>query len=187
MGGTGNTGQEPKGQQAAIAGGSPTTPGWAGSAQAPGTSSLMSLGAPAETGTPVARDYETATGSTGTGATANPSTGLLASQSPMGFSHSPYPTHTDVPTYGAAAPPPAAAAEPAAPAVKPRKAADNVLIDYGHLAWNNPSPYAAQSEIANSIRQGYDKKDWQQFLQFAGAGWKPSAELQEYMAPAERW
>lgn len=109
MGGTGNTGEDPNkanGLSTSVDGGAAGgTPGWAGDPAAPGTVTTPG-GVPApETSPALARDYELATASTGSGATTTPNLGFPTAADPMGFTHEAYPTKAaDVPTYAGAAP-----------------------------------------------------------------------------------
>jgi hypothetical protein len=96
MGGTGNMGEQPTGQSAAL-GAAPSTavPGWSGSGPATSPTS-----APTTTASPELRPYEQMTPSTGTVANLGlPSAGApTAPAAPTDFNHDPFPTH--------AAPPP---------------------------------------------------------------------------------
>jgi hypothetical protein len=110
MGGAGNTGQEPGDQTAATGGGTTPLPGWGTAGATPGNPTGPQTGVPPPNTLPESlRPYELETPSVGSG----PATGLLAPGAPsgaLGFNSNPYPTHDEVPTYGAPAPPPAAAA-----------------------------------------------------------------------------
>src|SRR5436190_5976087 len=105
MGGTGNTGAEPKAQFGAATSVEGTgAPGWAAPAAAPAAAPVES------TQPPALRPYELVDASTGSGATTAPNLGFPTAAppaaNPMGFSHEPYPVApTEVPTYAGAAPP----------------------------------------------------------------------------------
>ena len=176
MGGTGNTGLEPEGQKSALVGGGPAgTPGWAGGAQAPGMPSLMSLNAPAENQPAVARDYELTTGSTGAGATAQPTQNLGFPTDPLGFKHQPYPTHADVPTYAGAAAP-AATAPAADAAAKPDTSGQDWVYAYlpNSVLSTNALLKGGQSQIAG-ISTPKDLNMWSVYghLDPAYGGGKP--------------
>ena len=101
----------------------------------------------------------------------------------IGFTHTPYQAPVSMTPIGAPAPPPPVAA--AAAAAKARKAADNVRIPYGVFYFRQPEAHKAIAEITNSIRAGYDRKDYADMIPYVG-GWRPDAALQEYMLPEER-
>ena len=120
--------------------------------------------------------------STGTGTSTSPLV-TNPTATPTAFTSTPQKTTASTTPIGAT--PTTTTTDTTTPTKTTRKAPDNVRVPYGVFYFNNPESWKAIAEITNSIRAGYDRKDYADMIPYVG-NWRPDKELQEYMDPSER-